>query len=323
MVIIRFILLVLHIIVLGLLFGSFLNAYIPPKVFPFFNFLSLSFPVILAIHLIITGIWVLMWKKRAFVFIFISVFFFNPMKRWVNFSSSNKGKTELKTISLNARNGMEGEEKIANFIQNENPDIIFIQEGYYLREKEAHFDGYYKNKGSEYLHIFSKYPIVEAGKIYSEDYHIGNSIYADIDYNGKTIRLINFYLEPFQLDNSERQAENIDENYLRKFAKIFKIHQPQVTEISSAIKNSPYPMIVAGDMNAVPNSYEYYQISKGLQDSFEVVGNHFGATFWETIIPIKIDYIFSSKDIKPLKSFIYNKEKLSDHSAIISEFSIK
>ena len=42
----------------------------------------------------------------------------------------------------------------------------------------------------------------------------------------------------------------------------------QADFIKDEINQSPFPVIVCGDFNDVPNSYAYETISEGLQDAF-------------------------------------------------------
>lgn len=322
MSIVRFLLLLLHTVVVILMLGTFANAYIPPKIFPWINFLSLLYPILFCIHIGLTILWIVMWRKRAFVFLFISILTLFPMQRWGNFSlTKEEKKSNLKIVSLNFHAGREGEDKLYDFLAQQNPDIFFIQEGLYLNK--IHFKEYHKTNQDEYIHIYTKFPIISSGVIYANENDIGKAIYADIDYDGTPIRLINFYLEPFQLDVEEKQAQNINKGFITKFITIFKKHQNQVEAIKDAIQKSKNPVIVAGDANAVPNSYEYYQISEGLYDSFQESGMGIGTTFHETIIPIKIDYIFSSKNIKPVISKVFRERKLSDHTPIITELEVR
>ena len=70
-------------------------------------------------------------------------------------------------------------------------------------------------------------------------------------------------------DQNEQKAKGI----VKRLLPIFKGHQTQVELIRKGVDNSPYPVILAGDFNAVPNSYEYYHLGKDLQDAFVKVGN--------------------------------------------------
>ncbi|WP_260390396.1 endonuclease/exonuclease/phosphatase family protein [Riemerella anatipestifer] len=80
-------------------------------------------------------------------------------------------------------------------------------------------------------------------------------------------------------------------------------------------------MILGGDFNAVPNSYEYYYLSQNMTDSFLEVGKGLGTTFHDYKFPIRIDYLFSTKEIKPVSLKTDRSRQLSDHYPIIGEFS--
>ena len=49
-----------------------------------------------------------------------------------------------------------------------------------------------------------------------------------------------------------------------RMAESFRIHQDQVAAVREFAQNSPYPVILGGDFNSVPSSYEYYHLSKTL-----------------------------------------------------------
>ena len=50
---------------------------------------------------------------------------------------------------------------------------------------------------------------------------------------------------------------------------VFKKTRRQVQILKNFIEKSPYPVILAGDFNSVPNSYEYWlTISGVLKDCF-------------------------------------------------------
>ena len=121
------------------------------------------------------------------------------------------------------------------------------------------------------------------------------------------------------IDENEEKARGL----VRKFLPVFKTHQEQVEILKDFIKQSPYPVILAGDFNSVPNSYEYYTISDILQDCFLEAGNGFSTSFHDYKFPIRIDYIFSSKELKPLSYKVDRTKKLSDHYPVMATFSLK
>ncbi|NHX22368.1 endonuclease, partial [Escherichia coli] len=77
-------------------------------------------------------------------------------------------------------------------------------------------------------------------------------------------------------------------NLIERFLPVFKAHQTQVEQIRLAVEKSPYPVVLGGDFNAVPNSYEYYYLSQNMTDSFLEVGKGLGTTFHDYKFPIRI-----------------------------------
>ena len=68
-------------------------------------------------------------------------------------------------------------------------------------------------------------------------------------------------------------------NLLTKFKKGFFKTRVQAENVRAEIEKSPYPVIVCGDFNDVPNSYPYETIGRGLQDAFVKKGSGIGRTF--------------------------------------------
>ena len=120
-------------------------------------------------------------------------------------------------------------------------------------------------------------------------------------------------------DEDERKVKNV----IKRMIPTFKMHQEQISTIRESIDNSPYPVILAGDFNSVPNSYEYYHLLDGLQDAFVEAGQGSGTSFHDYKFPIRIDYIFSSKTIKPLSYKVDRSVKLSDHFPVMATFKLE
>jgi len=82
-----------------------------------------------------------------------------------------------------------------------------------------------------------------------------------------------------------------------------------------SINSSPYPTLICGDFNDVPQSYIYRELNKEHKDAFLDSGKGFGATYRQLIFPFRIDFIlvnnlWSSYNFKVLE------KNLSDHQAI-------
>ena len=319
---------VAHVVIVLLLGATMLNAYIPPKVFPLLNLLSLAFPFLMIANLLLCVFWIFSWRKRAFVFLLISTIFLTPVRRWINYSEPKSEKADFKVLTFNNKYNDYGLEGVKNYIKSFNADVIFLQESGYSGLGNSDFEEMKYSLHNRRISFFSKYQIVEQDTIPLIDK--GKSVYADVIIKGKRIRFINVYLEPFQLHKSMvKPTEDLEENgtkaksLVRRFMPVFKKHEEQVQILKNFIEKSPYPVILAGDFNSVPNSYEYYTISGVLKDCFLESGKGFGTSFHDYKIPIRIDYVFSSENLKSTYYQVDRSRKLSDHYPVLVKFSLK
>lgn len=324
MKIFRFGLAILHIFIIILLLGTLLNDYISPQTFPWFNVLSLAFPVLMIINVLLCLIWIISWKKRSLVFLLFSLMFINPTKRWINYVPKTSEKSNLKIVTINIKGGTLGREKVYQYLKNSDADVILGQE----YGAEFNIPGYrFRTNQYEIVALNSKTEILDQKRLGAEG--TGNAFYADVKVNGKIIRIVNVYLNPFSFDKKKvKPGEDLDNNKMKlryilsKLIPTFKIHQDEIDIIRKAIDQSPYPVILGGDFNAVPNSYEYYTLGKGLTDTFAEVGRGSSTSFHDYKFPIRIDYIFTSKEIKPISYRVDRSVKLSDHFPVIAEFKV-
>ena len=247
---------------------------------------------------------------------------FNPVRRWINYNPNPEKKGSLKVITFNSKNGAyaadETENSVLNFIKEQNADIVLLQENK-LNPSQNYIE-------EEIIGLYTKHKILKKEKLITDGSN-AYSFFADIDINGKIIRVVNVYLQPFQLEKSMvKPTDNLDVNkekgkkLIYRLVPTFKAHQEQVKMIRKAVDHSPYPVILAGDFNSVPNSYEYYHLSEGLKDAFMEVGSGSATSFHDYKFPIRIDYIFSSNQIKPISYKVDRTVKISDHFPVIATF---
>lgn len=328
MKVVRLIFLILHIGIFLLLVGMLLNAYIPPKVFPWFNLLSLAFPGLMFGYIVLTLFWIFSWKKRAFVFLFLGLLFFNSTMRWINYSPAKNETADLKIVSFNTRSGIKERDEIKEYLKKSGADIILLQED---DGKSYRSLGYEVVNPKENLAVLSRYKIVDTKIINPQDESIeAPAIQIDIEIKGKIYRFIDVYLHPFKfeksmikLDGNNEEDEEKVKNIIKRLIPTFKIHQEQVSEIQKAVESSPYPVILTGDFNSVPNSYEYYHLLGEMKDVFVEAGRGSATSFHDYKFPIRIDYIFVSKSIKPISYKVDRSVKISDHFPVIATFRLE
>lgn len=208
---------------------------------------------------------------------------------------------------------------------------------------KLHFKNYFYSYNSKedfwgYAHfgiiIFSKYPIINKQTVswFPRDY---NSIfqYVDIVKEGDTIRVFNIHLQSLRFSRAnlkyidkpsveDKDAIKESKNIIVKFKTGFLKRQIQADRIKAEIDKSPYPVIVCGDFNDVPNSYAYHTIGANLQNAFVEKGGGLGRTFSGISPVLRIDNIFVDEKID-VQQFQLIKKKLSDHFPVIADVEVR
>lgn len=249
----------------------------------------------------------------------------------------------------------EGKDEMIRLINLYNPDIACFQEmvgsdsieqainyiPYFLRQLNMadYFYSYNRKLDFDNNHhfgviTFSKYPIVFK-KTVSYPPNDYNSIfqYIDILKENDTFRVFNLHLQSLKFSNrnlqyiddpsikDEQDLEN-SKNIISKFKKGFLKRESQSNRIKEEINKSPYPVIVSGDFNDVPNSYSYNTIGKGLNNAFAEKGTGIGRTYNGISPTLRIDNIFADTRFS-ITQYIRIQKKLSDHFPIIADMYLK
>ncbi|MEO6327635.1 MAG: endonuclease/exonuclease/phosphatase family protein [Ginsengibacter sp.] len=156
--------------------------------------------------------------------------------------------------------------------------------------------------------------------------------YTDIIAGNDTIRIFNIHLQSLKLspgnlnylDNPKLYTDTTlseSKNIMIKLKRAFLKRGRQADNVKDEINKSPYPVIVCGDFNDVPNSYAYNTIGKNLQDAFVKKGSGIGRTFSGISPTLRIDNVFVDNNFG-ITQFTRINKKLSDHFPIITDVSI-
>src|SRR5262249_4337698 len=94
-----------------------------------------------------------------------------------------------------------------------------------------------------------------------------------------------------------------------------------IKTMKELIDSNGLPTIVCGDFNSSPDSNTYLAMRKVLYDSWELVGQGKGYSFSSEAPKSRIDYIWSSKDVQPLKMWVPHSQA-SDHLPVMGEFRL-
>ena len=176
--------------------------------------------------------------------------------------------------------------------------------------------------------IFSKFPIVDTASLsLNLDKKGDHLIYADIKVKDKTFRIFATHLIPIKFgqwqnerqENEEIYGDAAGNSYGRILSKLinsysFRYHQSEL--VGGKVAESPYPAVICGDFNDIPNSSTYFNVKGNLQDAFLKKGFWTGRTTrtsFGIISPtLRIDYILASRNFK-VKQFQIIHVPYSDH----------
>ncbi|ADX68134.1 endonuclease/exonuclease/phosphatase family protein [Weeksella virosa] len=315
-------------------YSVYLNRFFAPSEIPYFNFISIGYPFIFLVACLFVGYWLIVsWRYALIVLVasfgVLNIFTYSyPIGL---FQKKSTAKPNLSVMSYNAH--FIRDDGTDQFIAKNLADIMMFQEAYEKNFKsiEKELQSYYSEHYG-LIAFFSKYPIIETKQInFPTQNNKGTAAYADIDTGKDTIRLVNIYMETMGVDKnlvkSTIEAENsaqVEEKTKKIENKLIAgmlMHEKQLKEIMPYITKSPYPVLVGCDLNATPASYEYQQLNAYLYDSFLQVGKGNATTFHGFRFPIRIDYLFHSKEFIPIDGKIIRK-KFSDHYPVIVQYQL-
>lgn len=183
------------------------------------------------------------------------------------------------------------------------PAFIKMGYPYYYFVASDIFENDYKSG----VAVFSKYPILDSANFsYGEKTSAEHLIYVDINVHHKTFRIIATHLQSVRFKAEEYQSlskikhrnkEGLKDSrtIVSKLKTGYTYRYSQGEMLHQQIEASPYPVIVCGDFNDVPNSSTYFKVKQNLQDAFLATGFFIGRTFRFISPTLRIDYIFAGK----------------------------
>ncbi|MCQ2345958.1 MAG: endonuclease/exonuclease/phosphatase family protein [Paludibacteraceae bacterium] len=230
---------------------------------------------------------------------------------------------------------------VLTFLMSQDVDIVCLQEvevyhdSHYLTLDElrramskwpyTYFDFKIYNSRRQFGNVvFSRYPLIDKHTVpFTSRASISSC--CDVVVDNDTLRLIVNQLESNRLEAEDMPLDSLrtDPKYVwyrvkGKMGKAEPIRRKQADAVRQEIKDSPYPVVVAGDFNALPYSYTYRHIKHGLRDSFlETQFLRMGWTYVRHHLGVRIDYILCSRSLTPISSQVIHTSA-SDHYPYIS-----
>ena len=239
--------------------------------------------------------------------------------------------------------------QVMNMVREQAPDILCCQEFKAFRSdvtRQQCIKIFAESTGYQYVYfnrkrnfggnvIFSKYPIAkvteESGIGKEETYGVMVSV--DAGEKGKfyvaNVHLLSYAITDDEIDilmsSTERQnnLDTVGKKVIYKLGYAFKRRSEELNKVLAGMPPVDAPVIMCGDFNEPPLSYNYRQMQKaGFVDTFTKVGRGIKPTYAGKLPLLRIDYIWANDGVTPL-GFKRYRYKISDHYPIMLDFKIQ
>lgn len=240
----------------------------------------------------------------------------------------------------NNNKGSQQRLKILDQLRKNGGDIVCLQEFFHspdsafydnIAEIKAmgypyHYFSYDPDGWKQYIGcvVFSRLPIVDSGMVrYFRPSMPEALLYVDVKAGKDTIRVFTTHLQSVQFRKNDYTAiekvTSVEDSLLLnsrtvlgKIKKALVLRSGQARVARSIMDNSPYPSVICGDFNDIPNSFTYHTIRGDMQDAFLEKGSGLGRTFSSLSSTLRIDYILADPvfEVKQIQRLVRNT---SDH----------
>jgi endonuclease/exonuclease/phosphatase family metal-dependent hydrolase len=256
--------------------------------------------------------------------------------------SADETKPGIKIASYNVANfGRETSgfmaQDILSVMKEQRVDIFCIQEYTEDSGDKKNSDSYrnyfpYFVRGKDDMIIYSRYPIT-ASKTMKFEMTNNSAMWANINVEGKIIRVFNVHLETTGINSTMHQAAKIAMNggevessgltnaLFGNYTIGMIARAGQADQIAMERMQSNVPCIVCGDFNDVPYSYVYNQMLGDMVDGFKECGSGLMTTF-RGKKSVRIDYIFHSESLQG-QSYYKKELTYSDHYPVFMKIKVQ
>jgi endonuclease/exonuclease/phosphatase family metal-dependent hydrolase len=251
----------------------------------------------------------------------------------------------------NNNKGSQTRLKMMDQIKEQNADVLCFQEFFtstdtqyynnlkFIKEELGYPYHYFSNDEDGGLQwygqiIFSRIPLIDTGMVRFPKPSLPEAlIHADVVWNGDTIRIYTTHLQSVQFQKHDFETidnlKNKNEIEVKASRGIFsKLKRGVINRAGQAdlvrqeINKSPYPFVLTGDFNDVPNSYTYFTIKDNdLQDAFLMSGFGVGRTYYNIAPALRIDYMLTTKNFE-VKQFNRITKNYSDHYMLVADVQV-
>jgi endonuclease/exonuclease/phosphatase family metal-dependent hydrolase len=241
--------------------------------------------------------------------------------------------------------------RVVEFLAALDVDVMCLQEspltGYSTNElnrqvtKKLQYTDTIHGHGSSTLTLISRFPIVRKQFIdYDTKGNISGAFWLNV--RGREVIILSNHLQTMGFTMGEREdfssmvhgekesrneIKNTSHTIAGKILSASKIRANQAEALAAFIRDHKNePLIVCGDFNDIPQSYTYHTISSALDDEADALTDCYravaagpGFTYSRYGIRARIDHMFCSSHLEPIRCRVDRTTDASDHYPIICQ----
>jgi len=327
-----------------------------PSDHPLLSTLGMTLPAFLLINLAFLFFWLIFKWRMAWIPVCGFLLAYEPISIYMPIHARpDIPEGALKVISYNvcAYGGNykyeDGFEHVRDYLFDENPDIVCIQEDvdtwrrYAFRSYEKHFayndTMVIANTAKSYnaLGIHTKYPIIRRERIpYKSE--ANGSVAWWLKVGDDTLVVVNNHFESCHLNDNDRKQyrqilkgeiprDSVREESKMLLIKLAEANAKRAGQIRVvrryAQEHSQYPVIVCGDFNDNPVSYSRHAMSEVMTDCYVETGKGIGLSYNQKAFSFRIDHFFCNEKLEPYYCEIDGEMDASDHNPLICWLKIR
>ena len=231
-------------------------------------------------------------------------------------AAPHAGSKVLRVATLNCRGTADPIEALGDFV----PDVIFLQEMPHAYRLKRFIDQVFEGNGEYRYNAGKGCAVVVRGTVH-HNLPIPNSRSQLVGVelpDGRHLELLNIHLRSAATNLNLHRRDCWHEHRQNR-----ALRQVELSIVLNALKqHTAYPRIptlIAGDFNAPANDSVYRILKQNFTDAFGTVGVGWGNTFHSTLPLLRIDQIYSSDKLTPVRSQVFTV-KNSDHRLVVADF---
>lgn len=354
MKIIRKILLVINVIlIIGLLLTT-LGGVVAPSVSVWPGLMAYGYLPLLAANVLMAVVWLLMRRWECLLPVAAIAVRYTLLPLFFQFGGTAKVPAAdehtamVKVMSYNVRlfRGSQPQPSATDsnatefiaLVRRHDPDVLCLQEfaapktvrltdSLVLMGYNHYYGTHTASNGLPYgTVVFSRMPITYVNRI------DGEKMLVELMHDGRRFRVCAIHMDSYRFDDADlEEIERMTHGdvihssgrTMEKVKETILCHEDEWNErIKPVVTESTLPLILAGDLNDIPNSWLYAQIANELKDTYCEKGLGYSNTYNGGFPRFRIDMVFHSEGWRTL-SYKRIKTDISDHYPVFTSLELE